>query len=98
MAPPVIAEIGLRRDPRIDERVDHQRRDGDAVEKALGGVALVIILGAGEAVARRAEAVVEFPDAARVDDGGALAGRDLVSGTATFYTHVAQQLQLHKSI
>src|SRR6185437_5971930 len=94
MAPPVIGQIGFGRNPWIIERMDHQRRHGDAVEEALRGVALIVVLRAAEAVARGAEAMVEFPDAACRHDGRALLRRDLGAGSEALDAHMSEQIAL----
>src|SRR5215216_4175943 len=73
---PIIRPIERSGYPGIVERRQHQGRDADAAHEACQPAALIIILGAGEAVAWGDEDVVVVPDRARPHDGGALGGRD----------------------
>src|SRR5215216_4440901 len=73
---PIIPPIERPGYPGIVERRQHQGRDADAAHEARRPAALIIILGAGEAVAWGDEDVVVVPDRARPHDGGALGGRD----------------------
>ena len=93
-----MGKIGRRRDPGIVEGVDHQGRHGNAVEELPRGVPRVVILRAGKAVARRDEALIEFPDAAAVGDGGTLAGSDLGALAQALQAHRPQQIALIKRI
>ena len=54
-----------RRDERIVERVEHERRDADVAQVRLGGGAPPVVLGVAEAVQRRGEDVVELVEVAR---------------------------------
>ena len=69
-ARPVDRGVARRRNPRVVQRVQDQRRPRDADEEMLGGIAFVIVLGIPVAEARRDEAVVEFIDVPGGGDGG----------------------------
>ena len=70
---PVEFAIGGGRNPRVVERVDHQGRDRDAAEIPQRLASFVIVAGAGEAVARGDEHLVEAPDRTRRHDRPAFA-------------------------
>ena len=95
---PAHAAVGVGRDPGIVERVHHQRRHADRGEEALGRVARVVVGGAGEAVARRDEAIVELDDVARLLDGHALRRRQLGGGRERLGLHRPQQVPVVDAI
>src|SRR5260370_41704450 len=62
---PIITAVERTGNPRIIESCQHQRRDTDGCHEAERPAALVVIVGAGEAMARRDEEVVVCADARR---------------------------------
>ncbi len=99
IAAPVESAIGLGRDPGIVERLDDQRRHRDAAEEMPRRVALVIIVGAGEAVARRAEASSNSQMLrATARSARRSACGQLGDGGHRFRAHVAQQIGLIEDV
>ena len=59
-ARPVDRGVARRRNPRVVQRVQDQRRPRNAGKEMLGGIVFVIVLGIPIAETRRDKAVVEF--------------------------------------
>src|SRR5262245_2371441 len=92
IAVPRVAPKGSSRNGRSVERVDHQRRHGNAIEKSPAGVAYIVVFRSRISVSQRGEIVVELPKAARGLDGTPFGHGQRSAGRQGVVTHVMQQM------